>query len=71
MATCENVAQVVTALDGVPAVARMTGCGDTAVYNWIARDRLPPRFYKRMIAKLERRGHTAHHALWGQEELVA
>ena len=67
MATHNTVQDVITELGGVNAVARLTGRGETAVYNWLADRRFPASLYAMMIKQLPR-GMSAPASLWGQEK---
>jgi hypothetical protein len=67
MATLNTVQGVIDILGGVAAVARLTGRGETAVYNWLADRRFPARLYDLMTDQLPE-GVIANAALWGQEK---
>lgn len=67
MATLNTIEGVIDILGGVAAVARLTGRGETAVYNWLACRRFPATLYDMMIKQLPR-GVTAPPELWGQEK---
>jgi hypothetical protein len=66
MARLSTIEGVIDILGGVDAVARMTGRGETAVYNWRADGRFPASLYVAMTDRLPR-GVTAPAELWGQE----
>ncbi len=51
-----NVAQVIDALGGVDKVAERYGVGATAVYNWKAWDRFPPRLHLEIFLDCQRQG---------------
>lgn len=59
--------QIVEVLGGVEAVADLTGVGKTAVYNWLAANAFPPRFFHLMRGRLRRQKRLAPPELWGQE----
>jgi len=65
--TLTTVNRVIRQLGGTAAVARLTGCGVTAVCNWRARGRFPTRFYALMTGELCARGFIARPQLWGQQ----
>ena len=65
--TLTTVNRVIRQLGGTAAVARLTGCGVTAVCNWRARGCFPARFYVRMQTKLIENGFVAPAKLWGQQ----
>jgi hypothetical protein len=67
MATLNTVQGVIDILGGVAAVARLTGRGETAVYNWLADRRFPASLYVVMNEHLPE-GVIANAALWGQEK---
>lgn len=58
---------VIEALGGTQAVARLTGRGDTAPYNWRYHARFPPNTYLALITALAARGLHAPAWLWGME----
>lgn len=67
MATLNTIVGVIDILGGVAAVARLTGRGETAVYNWLAYRRFPANLYVVMTGHLPE-GVTASAELWGQEK---
>jgi hypothetical protein len=58
---------VIDALGGTSAVARLTGRGETAPYNWRYVGRFPPNTYLVMTHALLAKGLHAPAWLWGQE----
>ena len=51
--------QVIDALDGVNAVAALTGSNYKAVFNWKSFPKFPSKTYLVMTDELERRGKRA------------
>jgi hypothetical protein len=66
-----TVDEVIDALGGTSAVARLTHRSLPAVSNWRSERRINPRFYALMIRELTRIGFTAEPSLWGQDALEA
>lgn len=56
--------EVVEALGGTGAVARMTRRVDSAVSNWRKAGRFPSRLYLVFSRELEQRGIRARRDLW-------
>lgn len=62
----ETVEDVIEALGGTAAMARLTGSRMTAVSNWRRQyNRFPARTYTHILAELEKVGKTAPASLWG------
>jgi hypothetical protein len=57
--------EVLAALDGGSAAARMAGCTPQNMTNALARGRLPPSTFLIFTHELERRGYRASPRLWG------
>ena len=58
---------VVNALGGSRAAARLTGVGQSAACNWRNRDHFPPNTYLAMTQVLAAKGLVASAWLWDQE----
>lgn len=71
MKKIESAEEVVTALGGTHAVAKLTGRGVTAVCNWRARKIFPSNMYATMSDALRRGGHEAPRSLWRMTEAKA
>lgn len=63
-----NAGDVIDALDGTTAVARLTRRKPQHVTNWRASGRLPSATYLILMQALGARGKTAPAALWGIDE---
>lgn len=61
----ESADQVIDALGGTGATARLAKVSLQAVSNWRAENRLPPRTFLTLTKKLEEAGYTAPPELWG------
>lgn len=61
----KTTSQVVEALGGKDAVAKLTGRSWSAVWNWEDRKAFPPNTYTILKAKLEEAGASAPDSLWG------
>ena len=58
---------VIDALGGTAAAARLTGRGQSAASNWRLRPRFPPNTYLAMTQALLAKGLFAPAWLWAQE----
>lgn len=63
-----SASDVIDALDGTTAVARLTHRKPQHVTNWRASGRLPPATFLILSGELKNRGKTAPSALWGIDE---
>ncbi len=64
-----DVAEILDALGGIPAVQSMTGLATPqAVWVWKDRGQIPSRYYLLMMSELERAGKTADPGLWGMKQ---
>lgn len=62
---------VIDALGGLPALAKLTGRKDSGVpWNWKAAGRFPPNTFLLMQGALRARGYRAPAELWGMLEDV-
>jgi hypothetical protein len=60
--------EVVTALGGVTAVARLTGRTPSAVCNWRrTTGKFPPALYRKIGEPLKKKGYCADMSVWGFE----
>jgi hypothetical protein len=62
-----STSDVIAALGGTAAVARLTGNRMTTVSNWSSRRRFPARTFVVVSTELEKRGLSASPALWGMD----
>lgn len=60
--------EVMAALGGTEAVAKLTGRKYNAAFNWRSFDTFPTNTYLVMTAALRERGHSAPASLWGMRE---
>jgi hypothetical protein len=63
-----TASDVIDALDGTTAVARITGRKPQHVTNWRASGRLPPATFLILSDALKGRGKAAPSSLWGIDE---
>jgi hypothetical protein len=69
MRQLQTASDVIDALGGTAATARLTGRRyDTAVSNWRATGRLPPDTFVVITKALKDRDKTAPLSLWGMKE---
>ena len=59
-----SAADVIEALGGISAVAKLTKSGYRAAANWKSFNAFPPRTYVAMKIALTRLGHSAPPELW-------
>jgi hypothetical protein len=59
---------VIDALGGTAATARLTGRKDQHVSNWRAAGKLPAKTFLSLSGELETRGLNASPSLWGIKE---
>jgi len=59
-----TTSDVIDALGGVAALARMTGVSNPGVYNWRAGRQFPADTYLLIKAELKALGHDAPDHLW-------
>lgn len=64
----QNASEVIDALGGTSAVARLTRRRPQAVSNWRGTNRIPPDTVLVMRAALEEKGLRSDLALWGIQE---
>lgn len=64
----ESAADVIDALGGIAATAKLTGSGYTAAHNWKANGCFPPKTYVVMNDALHAKGLNARVALWRMVE---
>ena len=64
-----TVKDILTALDGGSAAARLAGCTPQNMTNALARDRLPPSTFLIFTEELARRSFRAPPHLWGIKPL--
>jgi len=64
----KTTSEVMDALGGNPAVAKLTGSKTKAVWNWRTFETFPSNTYAVMIAALQERGKTAPASLWGMKQ---
>jgi hypothetical protein len=62
-----STSDVIDALGGIEAVARLTRRGETAPFNWRRNRLFPANTYLAMTSALTARGLFAPAWLWGQE----
>ena len=62
MRTLTTTAEVIEELGGFPAIVALTGCSETAPYNW--KNAFPSKTYVVIQAALAERGYTAPDSLW-------
>lgn len=69
MAELQSASEVIDALGGTGATARLTGRRyDQAVSNWRTTGRLPPDTFLIISEELKKRGDSASPAIWGIAE---
>lgn len=68
MDRCETTRQVIEALGGIDATARLTKRSYNAASNWLGFGRFPSNTYIAMTAALSDRGKSAPASLWGMVE---
>ena len=61
----KSATEIINALGGTSAVARLTKSSSKAVSNWKAANRLPANTYLVIKDALTRTGHQAPDHLWG------
>jgi hypothetical protein len=66
-----STAEVIDALGGVSAVARITGAKYPAVHNWTKFVVFPAKTYVVMQEALQAIGHVAPASLWGMVQAPA
>lgn len=59
-----TVEDVVAALGGAEPAAEWAGCGESGIYNWIARNCIPPSRHLRLMVRFKREGRTFNPALF-------
>jgi len=67
----DSAGEVMEALGGVDAVARLTGVTYRAAHNWKAARKFPARTHAALTAALAERGLSAPQSLWNQVEARA
>lgn len=67
----ENVQGVVTALGGPEEAMRLLGLRRTAVYNWLAQGRIPPRHTFAIDAILRPQGFSISPIVFGHKAELA
>lgn len=70
MEQLSTISEVIDALDGPSAIARLTKRTPQAVTNWRAEGRMPAKLYLVMTDALRSRGKRAPADLWGLAETV-
>ncbi len=68
MESLSSIDEVIVALGGPAATARLVARSPQAVTNWRAEGRMPPKLYLVMHAALAQRGKRAPASLWGMTE---
>jgi hypothetical protein len=71
MRSLKTVDEVIDALGGTTATARLTGRTLSAVSNWRSTKRLPADLFLMLSKALDERGAMAPPSLWGMEQRVA
>ena len=64
----QTAGDVIEALGGAAATARLTGKKSQHIWNWKKANRFPPHTFLILSAELERLGCTAAPSLWGITE---
>ena len=62
--TLKSTKEVISALGGIEAVAKLTDSQYSAVGNWSAFDQFPAKTYVILKKALIRKGHAAPDSLW-------
>ena len=63
----ETTKEVIDAIGGTSAAAKLTGRSYNAAHNWRKFSTFPANTYLTMTAALDERGHTAPPSLWGMQ----
>lgn len=66
--TLRTMGDIIDALGGPSAVAKLTNSTLPAVSNWQQFGRFPAKTYVVMVNALKRRRKSAHASLWGMTE---
>lgn len=64
----QTASQIIDALGGNAAVAKLTSTTAKAVSNWRAYDRFPANTYLLLKSELVKLGHSAPDRLWSMRE---
>jgi hypothetical protein len=68
MTSIDNTAEIIAALGGTAAVARLTSTTPKAVHNWRAFGRFPANTFLVIKSELLRIGRSAPDHLWSMRE---
>ncbi len=63
-----TIRELIQALGGSASVARLLGVRISAVSNWIARGRIPPRWFLRISKECRRLGIELDEAVFGEAD---